>query len=198
MHKPCAESCVQNRQPIQRVLEQYLEGRETLLEIGSGTGQHAVYFGAAYPHLRWQTSDLQHNHAAINAWIDDSGLANVSRPLTLDTTRPWPPIGQFDMVFSANTLHIMSRAAVQGLFDHLPAVMHARSLFLVYGPFNYAGKYTSDSNRRFDQWLRQNDAQSGIKDFDWLSGIAAANGLECRADHAMPENNRILVWGGVD
>ena len=198
MNRPYAESCEQNSQPIRRVLDRYLTNRNSLLEIGSGTGQHAVYFAAEYPDLFWQTSDLQVQHAGIEAWIAHSGLDNVGQPLLLDVSERWPSVGCFDLVFSANTLHIMSTSATEGLFANLPAVMNQESLFLVYGPFNYSGRYTSESNRRFDQWLRQRDALSGIRDFDWLSGIAAANGLECRADHVMPENNRILVWGKAD
>jgi cyclopropane fatty-acyl-phospholipid synthase-like methyltransferase len=194
-HKPYAESCDQNREPIRQVLDLYTENRATVLEIGSGTGQHAVYFSAVYPWLHWQTSDLAQYHPGIQAWIDDSGVSNVAAPLMLDCRQTWPPLGQFDLVFSANTLHIMSPQAVSGLFANLSGVMSEEALFLVYGPFNYAGDYTSDSNRRFDDWLKQRDPASGIRDFDWLTGIAAQNGLECRADHSMPANNRILVWG---
>lgn len=191
--KPFAESCVQNREPIKRILEKYLEGRTQILEIGSGTGQHAVYFSQAFPQLIWQTSDLQENHAGINAWVEDSGLDNIRPPLLLDSRGSWPN-QQYDLLFSANTVHIMSVEMVEQLFIRLPDCMHERSVFLVYGPFNYQGRYTSDSNARFDQWLKQRNAESGIKNFEWLQAIAAQSGLECVADHEMPANNRTLVW----
>ena len=192
-NKPYAESCDQNREPIRHVLGKYAGSRRTVLEIGSGTGQHAVYFASQFPWLNWQTSDVSENHDGINAWIDDSTLNNVMRPLHLDVAGAWPATA-YDLVFSANTLHIMSMAEVELCFRNLPAVMHETSCFLVYGPFNYQGKYTSDSNARFDQWLKQRDSNSGIKNFDWLRDIAAQSGLECADDIEMPANNRILVW----
>ena len=194
MNKPYSEACDQNRAAIQEVLDLYVENRSSVLEIGSGTGQHAVYFAAAYPWLSWQTSDLGENHAGIQAWIDDSRLDNVLPPLLLDTRGNWPAT-RYDIVFSANTAHIMSAREVEHMFINLPQCLHRDSLFLLYGPFNYDGRYTSESNQRFDQWLRQRDRESGIKDFAWLRDIAAQSGLECRADHPMPANNRILVWG---
>ena len=194
MNKPYSEACDQNRSAIGEILGRYVIDRRSVLEIGSGTGQHAVYFTAAYPWLLWQTSDLDENHTGIQAWIDDSGLENVLSPLSLDTRGVWPD-GVYDLVFSANTAHIMSPQEVEQMFTRLPGCMHQDSLFLLYGPFNYAGQYTSTSNERFDQWLQQRDRNSGIKDFDWLRDIAVQSGLECRADHAMPANNRILVWG---
>ena len=194
MSKPYSEACDQNRSAIGEILSRYVNDCRSVLEIGSGTGQHAVYFAAAYPWLIWQTSDLDENHAGIQAWIDDSALENVLPPLSLDTRGVWPD-GVYDLVFSANTAHIMSSQEVEHMFTRLPDCMHRDSLFLLYGPFNYAGQFTSASNEQFDQWLRQRDHNSGIKDFDWLRDIAAQSGLECRADHAMPANNRILVWG---
>ena len=193
VNKPFAESCVQNREPIQQVLKDYVTGRETVLEIGSGTGQHAVYFAEAFPHLSWQTSDLAENHAGIQAWLEDSGLSNVLAPLLLDSMGQWPD-RQYDLVFSANTLHIMSKQAVQHFFLQVPQCMKQESLLLIYGPFNYQDQYSSESNARFDIWLKQRHAESCIKNFEWLRDIAAESGLECIHDHAMPANNRILVW----
>ena len=191
--KPCAESCLQNREPIRHILEGYVEGRQTLLEIGSGTGQHAVYFSSISPWLSWQTSDLAQNHPAIQAWIDDSGLDNVLQPLQLDVCGNWPK-QRYDLLFSANTLHMMSAFEVEQLFSHCPQCMQPDACLLIYGPFNYQNRYTSDSNARFDHWLRQRDPDSGIKNFEWLQDIAGVSGLECVADYPMPANNRVLVW----
>ncbi|MBC8212637.1 MAG: DUF938 domain-containing protein [Gammaproteobacteria bacterium] len=193
LNKPFSESCEQNRLPIRQVLERYLEGRRTLLEIGSGTGQHAIYFATEFPALVWQTSDLAENHSGIAAWIKDSGLYNVLYPLTLDAGSDWPD-QQYDLLFSANTLHIMSQSAAEQFMRRVSGCMHAQSVLLLYGPFNYQNLYTSDSNARFDQWLKQRDPASGIKNFEWLKDIADQSGLECTEDFAMPANNRLLVW----
>lgn len=193
INKPYSESCKQNREPIRQVLGQFVNGRQSVLEIGSGTGQHAVYFSGQYPFLQWQTSDLTENHAGIQSWINDSGLNNVYPPIELDVIAQWPD-RKFDLLYSANTVHIMSSYAVQKLFSAIPGCMHDESVFLLYGPFNYLGQYTSDSNARFDMWLKQRDPESSIKNFEWLKDIGQQSGLECTHDFAMPANNRILVW----
>lgn len=193
MAKPFAESCVQNREPIQQVLQHYVAGRESVLEIGSGTGQHAVYFAAHFPHLVWQTSDLAENHAGIQAWLSESQLPNVLPPLLLDCLGEWPQ-QQFDLLYTANTVHIMSQLAVEAMFASIGDCMHANSILLIYGPFNYQNRYSSESNARFDSWLRQRDPLSGIKNFEWLQDIGHLSGLECIEDYAMPANNRTLVW----
>jgi len=193
LNKPYSESCDQNREPIQQVIEKYIKGRKTVLEIGSGTGQHAVYFTSQFPVLEWQTSDLKVNHEGIQAWIDDSGLQNVLSPIELDSTGQWPE-QKFDLLYSANTVHIMSSNAVEHLFAKLPGCMFDKSVFLLYGPFNYGGQYTSESNASFDVWLKQRDPESCIKNFDWLKDIGRDSGLECTHDFEMPANNRLLVW----
>jgi cyclopropane fatty-acyl-phospholipid synthase-like methyltransferase len=196
-HKPFSESCVQNREPIQQILQQYVSGRETVLEIGSGTGQHAVYFAEAFPHLSWQTSDLAENHAGIQAWIRDCQLPNILPPILLDCLGDWPK-QQFDLIYTANTIHIMSPLAVESMFGSIANCMNTNSILIIYGPFNYQNQYTSESNARFDNWLKQRDPQSGIKNFEWIQDIAAKSGLECIQDHAMPANNRVLVWRLID
>lgn len=193
--KPVADSCIENRGPILTVLRQLLAGRRTLLEIGSGTGQHAVYFAPAFPALQWQTSDRAENHPAIHAWLAEEGAANILPPLLLDALQPWPVAQQaHDTVFSANTAHIMSWPAVAAMFRGAGEVLRAQGLFILYGPFNYRGRYTTEGNARFDGWLRQRDPQSGIRDVEALQQCAAANGLLPYRDFAMPANNRMLVW----
>ncbi len=192
--RPYAESCDQNRESIAEVLGRYAEGRRSVLEIGSGTGQHAVYFARRFHWLDWQPSDLDEHHAGINAWRAHSGCANVREPLALDVSDAQWPDQDYDLVFSANTLHIMADDEVADFFARVPQVMHGESRLLIYGPFNYEGRYTSMSNARFDQWLKQRDPLSGIKDFDWLVDLALRAGLECIEDVAMPANNRMLVW----
>lgn len=191
--KPYAESCDQNRQPILEVLRPLLTECARLLEIGSGTGQHAVFFAEQFPHLRWQTSDVAANHPGIHAWLAE-GPANALAPLDIDVTRTdWPGL-EVDAVFSANTVHIMGWPAVEALFNHLPSVLRRGGRFILYGPFNYHGQYTSESNARFDQWLKARDPQSAIRNFEDLDALARANGLFLEADNPMPANNRTLVW----
>jgi cyclopropane fatty-acyl-phospholipid synthase-like methyltransferase len=192
--KQYSEACDQNRDPILAILRDAFAGTRKVLEIGSGTGQHAVYFASQLPHLCWYTSDLASSHASINAWIDEAGLDNIERPLVLDVTgRHWP--GQaYDGVFSANTTHIMSWPAVQGLFAGIGRLLVPGGIFCLYGPFNYNQRYTSASNERFDNWLKSRDPHSGIRNFEDLNRLAQENRLQLQADHEMPVNNRLLVW----
>lgn len=193
--KPYSPSCDRNRDPILGVLRAHFIDRHRVLEIGSGTGQHAMYFGAAMPHLIWQTSDVIDHHAAIQAWIDDEkAVTNVRSPLALDVSGTWPDDRQYDAVFTANTLHIMSWESVQRLFSALPRVLQADALLVAYGPFNYHGEFTSPSNRDFQAWLKQRDARSGIRDFEAVTALAASAGLQLIEDYDMPANNRCLVW----
>ncbi len=192
--KPYSESCVQNRDPILSVIEPLFRDRKNVLEIGSGTGQHAVYFAARMPHLTWHTSDLAGNHAGIRAWLDEAALPNTTGPVTLDVLdRPWS-VPESDAVFSANTTHIMHWDSVAALFEGVGKLLAYEGLFCLYGPFNYGGEYTSESNARFDEWLRERDPFSGIRDFDDLDRLAKKAGLRLEHDYAMPANNRILCW----
>ena len=192
--KPFSESCVQNRDPILAVLHEWFADRRHVLEIGSGTGQHAVYFGAELPHLVWQTADVPQHHAGIRAWLDEAGLANVRPPLALDVNQPGWRDGRYDAVFSANTLHIMGWPEVEKFFEGVGEVLEPGGVLAVYGPFNYNGAFTSDSNARFDAWLKSRDPDSGVRDFEAVDTLAHAQGLVLQQDIAMPANNRTLVW----
>lgn len=192
--RPYSAACDENREPILAVLKPLLHQSQAVLEIGSGTGQHAVYFGEQLPQLTWQTSDQLDYHAGINAWLQDAQLPNVLAPLLLDVRQTeWPAV-KVDAVFSANTLHIMSWEAVQACFVGVRRLLPSNGLFIVYGPFNYAGQFTSASNARFDQWLKQRDPESGIRNFEDLNALAATAGMQLQADYEMPVNNRVLVW----
>ncbi len=192
--KPFAESSVENRKPIFETIEPLLKDSRTVLEIGSGTGQHAVYFAEDMPHLTWQCSDLIDNHPGIHMWIEESGLQNVLAPIELDTLNSDWPEQTYDVVFSANTVHIMHWNMVEGMFSGLEKVMHSGSKLLLYGPFNYNGDYSSDSNAGFDQWLKNRDPGSGIRDFEKLDMLADNIGLTLIEDYEMPVNNRLLYW----
>ncbi|MGH8029409.1 MAG: DUF938 domain-containing protein [Arenimonas sp.] len=192
---PDAPATGRNRDPILAVLREQFAECTHVLEIGSGTGQHAVHFAAHLPHLNWQTSDLAENHAGIHAWIAASKLTNVAPPLTIDAADPatWPD-RRFDAVFSANTLHIMGWPQVLALFANLPRVVVHGARLVIYGPFNVGGKYTAPGNEAFDARLRSDDPQRGIRDLEAVQALAAKAGFEFLADIDMPANNRCLAW----
>ena len=191
--RPFSESCERNKEPILAILRESFDHPGVVLEVGSGTGQHAVFFAAALPHLEWQTSDLSANHAGILAWMEVARLPNLRPPLALDVRGGWPAT-PFDYVFSANTLHIMGWQEVIRFFAGVGQALRPGGRLAVYGPFNYAGHYTSESNARFDVWLKDRDPRSGIRDFEEVDQLARAAGLELLMDRAMPANNRTLVW----
>lgn len=198
MKKLTAESSIQNRQPIFETISPYLNKLNNCLEIGSGTGQHAVYFAADLPHLIWQTSDRRENLETIQAWIDDSRLPNVVSPFALDVLTDPLPDQTYSAIYSANTVHIMGKQAVVALFDVVGKLLQNEGVFLLYGPFNYNGKYTSDSNQRFDMWLASQNPESCIKDFEWIEQLAQQQSLVLFNDHEMPANNRLLAWQKVE
>ncbi len=194
MAKPYAESCDQNREPIFHIIKPYLTSRKSVLEIGSGTGQHAIYFADKLPHITWHTSDREEYHGGIVQWLDDSCLANVRKPMLLDVSgSPWPKIN-VDAVFSANTTHIMRWQDVQALFAGVGKVLIENGIFMLYGPFNFNGRFTSESNMQFDQRLKSRDPFSGIRNFEDLDKLAELAGMQFVNNYEMPYNNRILVW----
>ncbi len=192
--KPYSESSEQNRDPILAVLRDLFADRREVLEIASGTGQHAVYFGAALPHLTWRTSELPENLAGIQLWLDEAGLANVVPPAALDVNAPVWPVDSVDAVFNANTVHIVGWPAVERMFAGIGRVLAPGGLLCLYGPFNYNGAFTSESNARFDVWLKNRNPESGVRDFEALDRLATAQGMTLIDDIEMPVNNRILVW----
>jgi cyclopropane fatty-acyl-phospholipid synthase-like methyltransferase len=196
-NKPFSPACERNREPILDVLRQYLVDDQHVLEIGSGTGQHAAYFASQLPQLTWQTSDRQENLPGIRAWLDDAVLTNAPPPLALDVSGSWPR-ATFDAVFSANTLHIMEWPDVENFFAHLPDVMHPGALLIVYGPFNYHGRHSSESNAAFDQDLRHRGEHMGIRDAEAVDALADYAGFALIDDIAMPANNRCRVWRRLD
>lgn len=194
MEKHFAPSCERNQEPILSVLDSRLTECNSLLEIGSGNGQHAVFFAQKLPHLIWQTSDLIENHAQINAWLDESTATNLRPPLFLNVqTDPWPK-EKYDAVFSANTAHIMSWEAVKAFFAGVGDVLAANGRFFLYGPFNYHGQFTSESNAKFEQWLKNIDVKRGIRDFEAVCQLAEQFGMKLLEDIEMPANNRFLIW----
>ncbi len=192
--KPWSEACERNREPILGVLRSAFAAATQVLEIGAGTGQHAAYFAAALPHLAWQPTDRAEHLPGIAAWRDAADLANLRAPLELNVDAESWPVVAVEAVFSANTLHIMGWSSVCHFFRGVGRVLQPGGVLAVYGPFNYGGQYTAPSNARFDEWLKARDPASGIRDFEAICELAQAQGLLLSDDHAMPANNRALVW----
>ncbi len=208
--KPFSAACERNRGPILEVLRDWFADRRSVLEIGSGTGQHAVHFAGAMPWLQWQASDQADALAGIRMWLDEAALPNTPPPFALQAVAmpaphfapsPVPlPVGadgvtcRHDAVFTANTLHIMGWDEVQALFTALPTVLADDAVVAVYGPFNIGGAFTSDSNREFDAMLRARDPRSGLRDLEAVQALAAGVGLQLTAHVAMPANNRMLAF----
>lgn len=197
MTKPFSQACENNKHPILDILSRVFASQKKVLEIGSGTGQHAVYFAENLPFLTWQTSDLPTNHAGINQWIADSPSANIKQPLTIDLATFQPLSENIDAIYTANTLHIISWSLVHNLFELTEKQLGQNGILCIYGPFNYQGKYTSESNANFDLWLKARDEQSGIRDFEAVCQLAEEAGLSLKEDIQMPANNRILVFRKV-
>ena len=194
MDKPFAPSCEENQHAILDCLKHLFTEAERLLEIGSGTGQHAVYFIPHLPHLSWQPSDLEEQIPGMEAWFKEAGQTQILPPMVLDVSQDTWLDRPVNYVFTANTTHIISWQKVQHMFAGIARVLKSGGLFAQYGPFNYDNKYTSESNARFDQWLKSRDPQSGIRNFEDLVVLARSHGLMLHSDHEMPANNRILVW----
>lgn len=192
--KPFSAASARNREPILAALRDLLHGCGRVLEIGSGTGQHAVHFGAAMPHLVWQTSDLPANHAAIHAWLREAGLANVLPPLSLDAGADDWPQGPFDAVYTANTCHIMSWPEVEGMFRGIGRVLAPGGMLCIYGPFKRDGRFTTPSNAEFDASLRAQAPWMGLRDRADIDALARAQGLTPVAELALPANNDLLAW----
>lgn len=185
--KNYSEACERNRDPILGVLKRVFADRRRVLEIGSGTGQHAAYFAPALPHLEWQPSDVAANLAGIREWLAEPP------PIELDLDRAFPQIDA-DAVFSANTSHIVSWPQVERMFAGVGSLLPAGGVFALYGPFNYGGKHTSESNARFDAMLRHRDPASGLRDAESIVALAAREGMTLAEDNPMPANNRLLVF----
>ena len=200
--KPHAPASGRNRQAILEVIKIEFGDCGSVLEIGSGTGQHAVFFAEAMPWMTWQTSDLAENHQGIRSWIADSGLPNVRDPILLDVRQADGVDNEYDGVcdaaydgvFSANTAHIMSIEAVRCMFDVVGRLLSPGGVFCLYGPFNQDGAFTSESNERFDQSLRNQDPAMRIRDLEELDGFAGESAMRRERLYAMPANNLLAVW----
>jgi len=191
---PFSEACERNKAPILHVLKGVLGDCRDVLEIGSGSGQHAVFFARHLPCLSWQATEIRENLDGLRRRLTREAPANVKAPLLLDVCQhPWP-VAAADAIFTANTLHIMSWNHVRQMFLGIAPVLRPGGLLCVYGPFRYHGVYTSHSNEQFDQWLKRQDPRSGIRDFEAVNRLATEQGLSLFKDAPMPAHNQLLLW----
>ena len=195
--RPYAESAARNAAPILEILKREFRDSRRVLEIGSGTGQHAVTFAAVLDRSHWQTSDLVENHAGINAWIEASQPGNVAPPLSMDVRTAQVDAGAYDAVYSANTAHIMGIDAVESMYSLVGTALRDGGVFCLYGPFRLAGQFNTQSNADFDVNLRGRDPAMGIRDLEALDRLAEANGLRRQQLYAVPSNNYVVVWQKV-
>ena len=191
---PFSQASENNKHFILEILKRHLRENERVLELAGGTGQHAVHFAQNMPELHWQSSDIPSNVDSLNLRIETSRLPNLPRAITVDVNSfPWR-VDKATAIFSANSLHIMSAPSVENFFKGIDKNLERAGKLFVYGPFKYAGEFTTESNTGFDLWLKDRDAQSGVRDFEWINELASQAGLNLLEDNIMPANNQLLVW----
>src|ERR1700730_7912384 len=191
---PFSAACERNKDPILEVLRSRFAGRAQVLEIGSGTGQHAVHFARALAHLTWHPTEQLAYLADLTERVKLEGSDNLRAPTVLDVRQAVWPLRSVDAVFTANTLHIMSWPEVTALYRGVGTVLAPGGVFCVYGPFRYDGRYTSDSNQEFDRMLQERDPQSGLRDIQAITSLAEQYGLRLDTDYDLPANNRLVVF----
>ena len=190
---PYSQACENNKQPILEILNSALANSQRVLEVGSGTGQHAVYFAQHLPHCTWQPTDQAHYLTGLNQRLDKQAPSNVL-PAQVFNVFEDLPTGEFDALFTANTCHIMPAAGVEGLFALLSAELSSIQTVCIYGPFNEGGEFTSQSNRAFDEKLRTRDPEMGIRDKEWIQDLARQAGFTHAQSHTLPANNQLLEF----
>ena len=194
MNKPFSQACANNQSVISELLERVFAHKKNALEIGSGTGQHGVWFAKKMPHLSWQLSDRQQNHEGINQWASDFPSPNLLSPITLDVLTDRWPTSAYDAVYSANTAHIMPWQAVEAMFNGIGERLILGGVFCLYGPMKYMGVLEAQSNVEFDYRLRQQSPHQGIREFHDINRLANNAGLALKEDNLMPANNQLIVW----
>ena len=191
--KPYALSCDRNSEPILGALKEIITNQKSLFEVGAGTGQHAIFMAPHFPNMFWTLADQEDRHEGINMWLKDFPRSNVRGPVEYSIGNSEIK-GDVDVVFTANVIHIISWELSLKLFDDVSQKLPADGLFLIYGAFNYDGKFTSESNEKFEAWLKEKDPQSGIRDFEKVVSELSMRSMELAEDKEMPANNRLLVF----
>jgi cyclopropane fatty-acyl-phospholipid synthase-like methyltransferase len=189
-----SDAAERNKEPILQIIAPVLSQTRRLLEIGSGTGTHALLFAARLPHLTWQPTDTGEYLPVLRERLKREGGANLLPVIELDVrNHPWP-VEEVDAIYSANTFHIMSWSSVHDFFEGVGTTLCKNGLLCVYGPFRYGDRYTSDSNAKFDRFLQNRDPDSGLRDAYEVDKLARERNLELLTDHAMPANNQLRIW----
>lgn len=195
MEKPFSAACDRNKDAILEVLkETILASDRRVLEVGAGTGQHAVYFAPHFPQVDWYPTDLSDKLHGMKLWFEEAKIPNIQIPVRLDVSKDDFPKVKFDVVFTANTFHIMHWKDCKSFMKLLGNRLRENSRVVIYGPFKYNGEFTSESNARFDQALKERDPLSGIRNFEDILNSMIKNGFEIIADYDMPANNRTLIF----
>jgi len=192
--RPFSESAESNKDSILKIISKIFTDETCVLEIGSGTGQHAVYFTEQLPHLTWQPTELKDKIQGIKMWLETAKHNRILEPQLLDVTKDCQMQKKYQYVFTANTAHFIAWSEVQAMFCVVGKLLSPGGFFVQYGPFNYQGRFTSESNEKFDQWLKAEDPNRGIRNFEDLTSLATENGVQLFKDYEMPANNRTLVW----
>ena len=195
MEKPYSPACERNSGPILEVMKQYItRNDQRLLEIGSGTGQHAVYLAPEFPFLEWHPTDVSANLNGMKLWFKEAGIKNIQMPVRVEIGKDDFPKLKFDIIFTANTFHIMHWKECKTLMKQMGHRLREGSRVMIYGPFKYGGEFTSPSNEEFDKSLKERDPLSGIRSFEDVNNSMAKNGFELLNDFDMPANNQMLVY----
>ena len=198
-HLPFSPAAERNQSAILEVIGPRLRSRQSVLEIGAGTGQHAVALARALPHLTWTASDVELSQSGLVDRLQASDLANLNAPLVLDVNQfDWLNHDvRYEAAFSANTLHIMAEPEIETLFAGLPNVLTLDATMIFYGPFKMQGAFIGPSNAAFDASLRARGVGSAIRDREWIESLADAQGFTLCDDVAMPANNQCLIFQRV-
>ncbi len=201
--KAFSQACENNKRFILERIENEFRAGNVVLEIGSRTAQHVIFFAQNMPLVHWIPTDIPENMGTLIECLDGHQCDNIAPPEPLNVTqRDWPvsaanpsrPEAGVDGVFTANTLHIMPLSAVECFFAGVGRMLRPGGKLCVYGPFKYGGEFTTPSNAQFDASLRSQNAGSGMRDFEYMTELASAQGMRLVADHAMPANNQLLIW----
>jgi cyclopropane fatty-acyl-phospholipid synthase-like methyltransferase len=194
MLRRSAPSAVRNRDAVLRVLSRELPDKAFVVEIGSGTGEHAVHFAGSQPGISWLPTDRAEHLAGINSWVDSLALTNILPPVIFDVNDSSAPVSQCDAIYSSNTAHIMSESEVTRMIAHVGAMLRNGGLFFLYGPFKRKGRFSTTSNEKFDASLRSQKSAMGIRDIEWMDDSLSSVGLRRMKSYAMPSNNLFLIW----
>ena len=194
---PFSAASERNKFTILQVLKKYLSSARSVLEIGSGTGQHCIYFARELPHLLWHPSDLTENISTIQLRSEEYPSENLLPPLVIEIGKDEIPSGGFDAIFTANTMHILSNELCLKLFQESASALDKNGLLIIYGPFHYNGRATGEGNAIFDRNLKRMGQDMGIKDIDQIIHWASENNFVLLDDHDMPVDNRTLVFSKI-